>query len=281
MAEQQVSGFGYVAAFLDAYPEIKAIVEAAGQPGAEWSQARFETAIRGTEWYRSRSEAQRQWDVEEKQDPTQAAKTKADAENKIRNMAGQLGITLDDQAVTDLSNAVYRNGADDAAIRLAMSRYMPAGETEPNATPSVEDVRQLAWEYGVPVGNAKLNQWAQDIVAGRQTIDGLKGFFSTAAASLYPEFQQQLQAGMSTRDMLEPYMQLASKTLEIDPTQMTLTDPKWVPTASTPEGTKVLTLQEWQKKLRSDPNYGFRYTAGARDEAFAMTSRLGRLFGSY
>lgn len=278
-----VEGYGFVQAFLDAHPDVRDMVNRAVAEG--WDTTRFETALKGTGWYRSRTEAQRKWDLESAEDPTNATKLANEARTQVRNLAGQWGVSLTDQQVEDLARQIYVNGADDTTVRVALSGFTPAGEAEPTTVgglgQNVEQLRRMAYDYGVPVSDSRLNSWSRDIVAGKLTADGLEGYFQQAASSLYPQFEKQLQAGMTTRDLFDPYMQIAQRTLEVSPEQIDLLDPKWVPVNQTPEGPQVLSLQDWQKKIRSDSSYGFQFTAGARDEAYGMTSRLARLFGNY
>jgi hypothetical protein len=138
-------------------------------------------------------------------------------------------------------------------------------------------LKRLAQDYGVPVGDARMNEMIRDVLAGRQTVDQFTSYYQNMAKSMFPDLAEQLDAGYSTKQVLDPYIQMTAGTLEMDSDMIDLTDPRWLPQK---DGGGMMTLNEWQQHIRQDKSYGFQNTKGGQDEAWRMSDRIGKLFGS-
>lgn len=279
--KEKVEGYGFLKKFLDQHPELRRLVEKAVKE--EWTPDRFETALRASKWYQNRNEDQRKWDILVGNDPKQAKQVRGETEVRVRQIAEQMGVTLTDEQVRQFAQNVYRGGIDDTMLRAriadrgALGGANEEGELTGTAGVTQDELQRLAQDYGVPVGDARMNEMIRDVLAGRQTVEQFQSYYQEMAKGMFPDLADQLDAGYSTKQLLDPYIQLTAGTLEMDSDLIDLTDPRWLPQKA--EG-GMMTLNEWQQHIRQDKSYGFQNTKGGQDEAWKMADRIGRLFGS-
>src|SRR5881394_153988 len=83
---------GYSLAVINSDPQLRTLF-AQGE-AANWSQERFAAAVKGTNWYRRQSAAQREWYVLSREDPATAAARVQQRLGMVETEANQLGVSL-------------------------------------------------------------------------------------------------------------------------------------------------------------------------------------------
>lgn len=265
-------------------PEIAKILIDASEPGAQWTPQKVQAAIQGTNWWKTTSAPARSWQVTKLVDPATAAQTSAQTAVQIHQMAAQEGIILKPQDLATLTDQAQANAWNAAQIQQAVGSQAHAGQLRAGTMQQTAmGLRSTASDYGVPLSGKTAFDWSQKIAEGTATTDGFTAWAKNQAATLYPTLKEHLDQGMTVRQLFDPYAQIASQTLGIDPNAIELTSPKWIAAlqGKDPQGKTVgpMSQQDWQSKLMTDPTYGYDKTENARASATNLVQQLGQAFG--
>jgi hypothetical protein len=84
--------------------------------------------------------------------------------------------------------------------------------------------------------------------------------------------------------IFDPYRQVAARTLGVDPNSLDLTDSKWMAALQSrdpadPTKVRPMTLQEWDRYLRTEDSYGFSRSQQGLADYGSFISKLGQTFG--
>jgi hypothetical protein len=155
----------------------------------------------------------------------------------------------------------------------------PAGLGAVTTAPAtLQQLRTQASDYFVQPSDQVLQNWARQLIAGTQTQQDFDAYLASQAAMKYPGMAPLIQQGQQPTAIADNLRNLASSTLEIDPTQVNFT--------SNPQFTKLLdgganggmmTTSEAGDYLRALPQY--QYTTGARAQAATATQAILETFG--
>ena len=277
------SDFGFSPQFLDDHPEIDRLVQEAIRK--EWSVTRFQAELKQTAWWKHHDQAQRNYQTLLSEDPAQAKDLVQDNRATIKALATQLGVDLSDREVDDLAEKAARNAWTSTEIQMAVGREFSMKQKGPLtgvASQTVYDLRQMAYDQGLPIGRKRLGRWTEDILQGKTTVEGFESQLREQAKNLYPHLAEQIDRAGSLRAWADPYLQLASQTLGINADTVRLDKGKFAslltPTKGD-DGKRPPSLDEWATTLRTDEKFGFDRTAGAQEAASDLTAQLGRMFG--
>lgn len=270
--------YGWLAFYLD-MPVVGDILRNAA--AANWTSAKLQNELMATDWWQSTQSSVRVWDAHANDDPATASKEINDRVLEIRARANSLGFSIDITHVRDLAAASLRFAYSPEQIDLAIGGEAQRGGTL-GASTTMGFVRSQASAYGVPVSDQTLSSWGQKIALGEQTQEDYREWLVKQAVGLFPGFEKQLLAGMTVADLANPYLETAASTLGVSRDSIDLADPKWGGALNTvdPNGSRrILTLNEWNQKLKSDPVYGWDRTPDAIGKAFGFADQLGKAFG--
>jgi hypothetical protein len=115
-------------------------------------------------------------------------------------------------------------------------------------------VKQLRSAYennGLAFTNTKLVSQAVKALRGQEEATNIFANIQGQAAQFYPAFAKQLESGQSVRDVLDPYISLASQVWEVPEDQIKLTD---IPMDSE-DPTKPPAIPAYKNALYSDARY--------------------------
>lgn len=280
--------FGYGTWVLQV-PELKAIIDryaTSQQSGTPMTADELRTAVEGSQYWKTHDAAQRQYD---KDVANGEAQPKIDAQKTaIAQQAQVEGVTLDPARLDQMATDAVRNGWTTAQLDAAIAaefRYQPGAQTGTIGRQEL-GIKALAGDYLVPVSDSTLNQWDTQIAqsGGRLTSENFRQYFVDQAKSLFPQMSAQLDQGLTTQQLVDPYRQLAAKELDITPDSIDFTQPKWLGLISSVADPKtgVMTmpgLAQAQQKIRSDPTYGWDSTTNGKTAyaqmGVALTQALG------
>lgn len=283
-AAEKEMDYGYAKAFLAAHPDVWNKVKAAVKGG--WTAQRLEAEIKTTAWWTKRTDSQRQADLLSKSNPAEWNRQIDVKAKTLVQQASAMGITLSDADAKAMATTFTTNGASDGEIASALSMkwQMPTAEDAPitgQAGMTVDSLHSLATAYGVTLDDTTATNYVRQVLAGKQTAEGLTDVFREQAKVLYPSISDFLDKnpGATTQDYATPYLQIASKELGLPTTEMNLQDSKWNKVLSG-GANGPMTADEWTRTVRSDQQYGWDKTVGARDQAAQMATALQRTFGA-
>lgn len=259
--EELASSYGWSYAYLNSIPELKTLF---GQYVNEtWSKDKFMAKVRDTEWWKTNSATMRQAANEKFTDPaTYKAKLEA-ARVQVTQLAAKLGAAIPTSKIGKLAEQVLTLGLDESMLKNVLGGYIDFqnnGSTLTGMAGQYEAmIKQFAYAQGVSIDKQTIKNQAQLIGKGLATEEDFKNQIVNQAASMYPGYTAQLQAGQTMMDIASPYIQTMADDLEIPFTNISLADPlikkalNGVDTSGKPVGMDQLTFQS---TIRSDPRWG-------------------------
>lgn len=274
--------YGYAAAFLNAHKDVARKVALAVKHG--WTPDRLSAEIKDTPWWRKRTEAQRKWDIISAENPKEARRLVDLKTEQIKQMASTMGVTLSDNQAFKMAGHAASRGSTDPEVQSMLAGMWSLdaeGEDVGQAGTTVDQLRDLAHDYGVVLDPGTLQKQVQQVLSGDQTSQGLVDLYREQAKTLYAPISDWLEKNpsMTVKDYLAPYMQAAARELGTPPDQMDLTDPKWTKVIYGADGTTPMNLDQWTKTIRSDASYGWDKTMGAKSQALQLAAELRNAFG--
>lgn len=277
---------GSLSGLLQAVPELKQILDKAISGG--WSVTTFQQALQQTDWWKTHNDAAKSLISLQYQDPAEYATKTTNARYQIENLAKQLGVNLGPAALAGLVQQFMINGWDTQSLQNAIGKSFDPNSTNPlsgNIATAFSQVKQIYQDYGIPASDASLRAGALQVAEGAQSLDAYKQQVIASAKSLYPSIGTQLDAGMTTRQIADPYIQTMSNLLEIDPNNLGLTDPtiKKALQGTTTVGANgqssstTVPLWQFEQQVRSDPRWAM--TNNARQSMSTLALQIGRDWG--
>lgn len=258
-----------------------------GLDGGElWSPERLRQELEATDWWRKTTEAERQFQILQAEQPAEARKRVDDQQRIGQQLASLLGVRLSKNQSRTYAQRAASQGWDEDDWRQALARNpmdLDAGKSASgrgDAQNAVAQLRQWSEQYLVPVSNKTLENWTRGILRGDQQLEDWRAWFVNRAAQLYGGVADDLRAGATTVDILQPYLEDASRELGVTLAGMDLKDAKWTaPLTGGKDSQSPLTREEWLRKIRLEKKYGYDKTWKAKNEAASLGRELQTLFG--
>lgn len=186
----------------------------------------------------------------------------------VAERAARFGLTG-----TRLKNFVYAESM----------KNVPAGTKAPALESTQADaLRNTVREYGYMATDdeiASVLTGAPDRKGMVLNQNALVERAKNSAKALYPHLAQQLDSGLSLDDLFKNYRQYASAILEVEPNSIDFVqDPKWSRAFGTADK-GPMSLADWERELKTNKDYGWRFTNQANQQVSSVVSTLERAFG--
>lgn len=260
--EQLKSEYPLVAALLTSVPELQDIAKQASDPANPWSPEKIIAAVQNSQWYATHSDTARQLIAIMRSDPSTYSQRVDNLSFQLQSMAAQLGVQMTPQQLQQLGVDALMNGYDQntAVLNQKMAAFLrPAsGNHFGGQAGSYEDqIRQSMMELGVFMPESQLDNQIQQIVAGKQSVQGVNAQLRTQAASMYPAYAKQINSGMNLSDIASPYMQRAQQLLEQGPGSVNIQTPIIKNALQyTQDGQPTaMPMYDFEKQVRQDPRW--------------------------
>jgi hypothetical protein len=276
--------YGFVGDLANSIPELKAIFAKAASE--EWDPARFERAVMDSNWWKTHADQARALATQHITDPATYNQTLANAAQKLYMLQRELGLQPSSAArLKQLALSFLTQNLDDEQIKRQLSLLTPlavgsTGALQGDAAQLEQHLRQVATNYGVPFTSAFLKTEVQRIQNSSSTVEGFEAIIRARAKAAFPQFADQLDAGLTVRDIADPYISTMANTLEAAETSIALDNP-WIKKALSTRGADgvagTLPLWQFERQLKDDPRWD--KTKQARDQAFDTIAQVGRDFG--
>lgn len=157
----------------------------------------------------------------------------------------------------------------------------------------------MAHQYLVPMSQAAIQRWADTAAQSatgatqyerkeNETDNFKEQYIIPTASQLYSTFATQIKKGVTTQTLLDPYAQMAAKTLgETTPETLGVTwanNPKWRVAvtggkAATGKVQAPMSLTAWHQHLVSTPQYGWTKTDTAKQMHASVGQQLAQALG--
>lgn len=277
--------FGAYAAYIGIDPTVD---RALGQLArGEIDGTRFDAMIRSSQWWKNTNSFIREWDIKERTAGSNAQKEIADRVQQMRDYAlAQFGVSLSPESVQSFARESLRQGMVDQTWQNGVGSIIVKGDNlgaiDQLRSGSVgQTLRKINGDYGYDASTDFLNKSISNVVTGTMTTASYRDEVLKQVKALYgQDVGQLLDQGYTIKDVAQPYMNLAARTLEMD--QVDLTDPKFREALDFTDASgnrRRMTLGEWESRLRTDPKYGWSKTSQAKNLAQEAASTILRAFG--
>ena len=216
---------------LDADPEVAQIMRDAASAEIPWSSDLLEAKLMNTAWFKKNSDTAREYHHLQATDPATFQRRLWEEEDRVKRIGGQLGYdetVLDAGYVSHFANRAMRENLSDIMLQTLMAEEITPliGTTE--KSPILAQLREVSQAYGMLIDVPTQNYWLKEIGAGRQTIDAFTNTAKAWMKSLMPHLGNQIDQGLTWRQIQQPYKNLLERELELSPEQIDfLGDPKW------------------------------------------------------
>lgn len=274
--QELAASYGWAYGFLNGNKDLKGVFDQAVK--GSWSPDRFQAAIRDTKWFKETSSTARQAQVTQSTDPaTWAAQINA-ATVQVQQLAAKIGAAVPQSKLKSIAESVVRTGLDEDGLRNALGQYVnftKNGTLNGEAGMHEFTMKQYAANNGVTISPQAIKNQAQLVVRKIATTQDFESQIRDQAKSMYPGYAEQLDAGLTMKDVAGPYMSAMSNELEIPDSSITLQDPaiksalNGLDANGKPTG---LNLQDFQTQIRNDPRW--RKTAKAQNSVMNIGTKV-------
>lgn len=276
------SQYGYAAAFFDSDPELKALINQA--VSGQWTPDRFKAALTASNWYRSKTDAVKQWQELSGRDPAEAANRVRTKQADLAAKASQMGLNISSGRLNQLARDSLSMGWSDQMLSNALAsefHYVP-GKTSGGAATDETTIRATAGDYGVTLSDGQVGDLVGGLLSGKYTNDHVNDLARDMARSKYPGMKGYLDQGFTVRQVASPYVQSYSQILEKDASSVDLNDPLMQRALQgTPDPkTGVAAMQgvyQFEQSLRQDPRW--LQTNNAHQSMETTALQIARDFG--
>lgn len=272
-----------------------------GKPGTkdDYTPQRFLNDLQQTKWWQSNAGELRQRQFYKNQyeemrrtaDPATVDRLDQTSEygrglaftkQRIADAAKSTGASLDSTQLDMLARQIYDLGYEgkDAMVLAAIRgniKYTPGGVLGGAAGEALRDLEATAAANGIDLqkqfGN-NLQGWLQNINQGESTETYKQIIRERAKLGLPDKVAALVDKGVDLQTIYEPYKQMMSAVLEVNPETIKLDDPT-LRMAIGPD--KEMSLYDYQRTLRKDPRW--QYTNNARQEVSTIAQQVLRDFG--
>ena len=257
--------------------------------GKEKDTAAIKRAIEGTNYWRTTTAANQKWD----------GLREPDRQTLIKNQKALLAQTfgelqLDDATLTELATTIQRTGLTE--IGASQLVYGAAFKRQPTETgpqsrqlalesEKADQLRKIARAYGYSPKD--LDAQIESVLTGQSYLGGpaltdaaLRERAEKLARGAFPHLKDQFDSGLTLEDMFGNYRDIAARVLEVDPgTVDFMKDPqKWLKPFGDAK-TGQMSLSDWVRELKTNNDYGWRFTNQANQQVSSVVSTLERAFG--
>lgn len=274
--EELAASYGWAYGFLNGNPELKKLFKSA--VSETWSPEKFQAELRDTKWWKKTSDTARQAELMKSTDPATYQAQQAAVKLQVQQLAAQVGAAVPSSKLNGIVEAVIKTGLDEDGMRNILGQYVTftkEGTLKGEAGMHEFTMKQFAAENGITLTDQAVKNQAQLVIRKLATTQDFESQVREQAKSAFPGYADQLDAGMTMKDIASPYEQLMAKELELPGNPDGLND-QLIRTAlngKNSEGKPTgLSLSDFQAQLRNDPRW--RQTGAAQDQVMNIGAQV-------
>jgi len=188
----------------------------------------------------------------------------------LRKYAQQSGIKIDEASLESIARSAYDMGLSPSApatielfagINPATGKSYVTGIVGGGAVSYRDNLATGASDYGVAFDAVAA---AQAIALGKTTEQEQMDLIKQHAIGAFPAWEKQLTAGLSVKQIAQPYINTYANLLEMPSAEITLDDPllKKALQGNDPTTPAGMPLWQFERQIKADPRY--MYTTKAR-----------------
>jgi len=273
--EEMAANYGLSWAFLNSDPSLKKLFEDA--VGGSWTAEKFQSEMKNTDFWKNNSQSARKAMQTKASDPATWAAMMEANKAKIQSKASELGASLPAGALDSMANDMEMSGMTDERLTQVLGGYVDYvnGSLTGMAGMHANVMRKYASDMGVDINQQSIKNYAQLMIKGVSSQQDFKNFIDNQAVSSFPAYEDQIRAGSTVKQIANPYIQMMSQTLGMNPSAVTMKDPTIMSAMNSisQDGKPVgKTLAEFGDMLRGDPRW--RQTSEAITKTMSTGMRI-------
>lgn len=273
---------------LDAIPALRRLVDQALKH--HWTADKFQNAVQDSDWWKNHSASARAIIIQRANDPQSYQQSLLNTRNTVNGLAHKLGFKLSDGQMQAIALHALMTGNDGNQNWLTQQigshqdykHIKDVSSLSGDMATAATQVQQLAADYGFKYTPAQVASRAQQIVLGNESIEAYQEDLKKWAKSAFPPLADQIDRGMTVKDLAAPYVSSMSQLLEIDPGSLDAFTPaiRKAMQGYIPQGGKQrepMNLNDFEEQVRADPRW--QYTQNAKDTMSSVLVKIGHDFG--
>lgn len=284
--ERMAGEYGFALAFMKSNPELWHLFNQAVRH--TWDANRFVAKLRDTKWFKHHSASVRNAIMQETADPATYQANVAQMHATVRDAYGKMFGTagMSEKQLKSWAETGFRMGWSEAQLidhmtkGLNYRKLLKKGELGGSAAEIEGQLNNLVQNYGVSLGGEWKARQLEKLMEGDDTIQGVQNRVRELAKREYGAFADAIDGGQTVADIAEPYRQMMSDLLEMNPADVGVKD-KMIQSAlrqTTPKGKPAaLSMTDFADMVRQDKRW--QYTDNAREQVSNVTYDLLRSFG--
>jgi hypothetical protein len=243
-------------------------------------QAAFKNKVESTKYAQNTTAARAAWDAKDPVEKQDALKTKRD---ELRGSFAGLGLTMTE--LDNLALQALRDNRNDLEIKyMAFGKLADrptGGLLETSEATTLKAALKMYDFQPKDVDDLISAALTGQVVAGvPQTSELLLNKAKLLAKQKYRAFAEQFDQGLTVQDVFEPYRDIAARVLDRSPNDISMSNPLYrKPLETVKDNNLPMTLGEWTKELKTNNDYGWRFTNQANQQVSSVVSTLERAFG--
>lgn len=251
----------------------------------QWDKARFWSELEQTDWWRRNSKSMRSY-LLAAADPSNVdfQNLQEDSREYVLQTALEIGLSLDDADIEDLATQSLMFGWGDPAQKYELERAILNKKPKDKYTGTISNVSQnlkaLAQANGIQYNDKWYTDAAMSVAGKRSRPDFWEQKIRQQAASMFPVFADQIEAGLNVYDIAQPYIRTMAEEWDLNMNAITLNDPtllKGLSNYSDKGNPYAMNLGDFRRMLRNDPRW--METDKAQNEIGSMASQVLKMFG--
>lgn len=249
----------------------------------QWDEKTYTAHLKNSDWWKKNSDSMRKAKVLEKSDPASYRAAIDAATVAVQDAAVKAGAVMSTKEAAGLAKKIVTLGWNNEQIANVMGQYVDFNNQHVlggQAGAAAEHLQKLAYENGVQVTDQSMKNQAALLTRGLVSMEQLQQQIRQQAAGAFPAYADQLNAGLSMRDIAAPYIALVSQELGLPETDIDVNHPK-VKAALTRADSSgkpaPLSLADFRTSLRDDP--AWRKTPKAINDVLTIGRQVLADFG--
>jgi hypothetical protein len=294
--ETQASAWGYNLALIESDKGLSDVFNRAWQAelkNAPWSKETFIAEIQKQNWYKTRSSAQREYDVLVAKGPkspewVEVQKRINSALAGVRVTAQQQGLDFSDAELKNIATDVVRSGYNDIELNGIFAKLIKnrkggvkeffdniSGETGVGADKT--SILDWAKKNGVSVSDSWVSGQVQEILAGNHDVQKSKDYITGLAKLAFPAHADKIDSKSSVMDLAQTYAQKISTMLETPFEQIDLSNKHLQNALATGEDGKAKNFTQVEQELRNTADWS--KTNNAKETTNSVINNILNKFG--
>lgn len=260
-------------------PELKGLLETAARE--EWTPERFKAEFENSQWWKTNSDSVRKFTERQATDSTTLNKEIDDKTNGLLAMSEAMGFAFTYQDLLPLATDAIKFDWDELTLKKNITAKVKYDPNQAGGFGAFQ-TQAKAWgkDYLINMTDEEAYEWSRKLFTGEATEETVQEALRLKAKGSYPTIADFIETGGKPKEFFAQHIDMAARLLEVDPSNIDLTDPKYQEIIShADEGGKVryMSVPETARFIKQKDEYW--KTNNSATEVSSILTNLGGAFG--